>query len=161
MRKTVLYPSLLCVAIVAVLFVPNARADGGAFVIQPKQDVVENWNANVGWSYTNVWGNFSANAPVDFFITDPSGTNLVSYNDTSSTTFNFVPQGSGTYQLHMANTHSTENVTVALNYHVGLGTVSSVRLTSGRQPRGLVPQQPRNHLQMTMTLLQTTPTQST
>lgn len=119
-----MFPSLLCVALVAVLCVPNAKADGGTFTIQPRHEVKEEWNANAGWSYISMSGTISANGSIDFFVIDPSGAKLLSYNDTNSTNFSFAPQKNGTYMLYIVNPSAMENVTAVLTYGVDLKTVS-------------------------------------
>jgi hypothetical protein len=117
MKKTLLFPSLLCIAIVAVLFVPDTNARGRICVIQPNHEVTENVNATItSTSSVSVAGKISTNSSIDFYVTNPSGAILLSYPATNDTSFDFALKENGTYQMHLVNTHSTENVTVVLTY---------------------------------------------
>jgi hypothetical protein len=53
LKKTfALFLSLLCIAIVAVLFIPNANVRGGTFVVQPTHEVTENVNVTTASAKT-------------------------------------------------------------------------------------------------------------
>jgi len=129
MRKTLLFPTLLCIAIVAGLFVPNVSARGGTFVIQPKQEAIEEANATIySGSSVSVTGKIMANGSIDFYVTSPSGALLLSYTATNDTGFSFAPHENGTYLMHLANTHSTENVTALLTYGFNYVMTSYINL---------------------------------
>jgi hypothetical protein len=132
-KAFIFFLALLCIAIAAVLSVPNAHATRVTFLIQPGQQAIEEWNATPGWLYTGVFGNFSASGPIDFYITDQSGAKLLSYTDTNDTNFSFAPQQNGSYQMHFANAYSNENASVVLSYGVGYLTVAHVTEQFGSQ----------------------------
>lgn len=132
MKEAHIVIGFLVVVLGVVFFIPSANARSATLIIQPKQETIEEFNATTGnaWS-VSIAGKVLANNSIDFYATDPSGAKLLSYNDTSNTTFSFAPQENGTYQLHIANTYSTENVTAELSYGFGYETTSNLNLNVG------------------------------
>jgi hypothetical protein len=131
MKKLLLFPSLLSIAVVAVLFIPHANARGGTFLIQPKQEIVEEVDPFGNIPPFGVAGRISASSSIDFYVTSPSGGKLLSYIATNDTNFSFTEQENGTYEIHLANTHSTGNVTVVLTYGLVFETTSSLNINVG------------------------------
>lgn len=101
-------------------FINSVNARGGVFVVEPMQEEIEEIELTVSdKTSANVCGDFSVNDDfIDFYVTSPSGIMLLCYNKTTFNRFNFTAVENGTYIMHLANTWSTNNVTVILNYGV-------------------------------------------
>jgi len=117
MRKRELMFFLLAVFLVGS-FIGNVSARGDVFVVDPTQEVIETIELAVSdMTSADVCGNFSViDGFIDFYVTSPSGIVLLCYNKTAFNRFNFAAVENGTYVMHLANTWSTNNVTVTLNY---------------------------------------------
>lgn len=98
----------------------NVNARGDVFVIEPMQEVTESVEFTLSDVLSaDVSGNMSViDGFIDFYVTSPSGKNVLYYNKTTFTSFNFIVMENGTYTLHLANTWSANNVTATLNYGV-------------------------------------------
>jgi hypothetical protein len=84
------------------------------FVIEPSKEATQNVESNGCQSIT---GNVSAiGGNIDFYITDPSGTTLLCYENILVADFNISTTQNGTYILHMVNRWSLNNITVELSY---------------------------------------------
>lgn len=84
------------------------------FVIEPSKEVIQNvqtdWCKSIGGNVSVDGGN------IDFYVTDPSGTTLLRYENISFINFKFNTTQNGTYIIHLANRCSANNVTATLFY---------------------------------------------
>jgi len=92
----------------------NARAQR-VFVIQPSEMVAENVQVTDGCQ--SIAGNVSVvGGVIDFYVTDPSETTILWYENVSFKDFSVNTIQKGTYLIHLANRGSIDNVTATLFY---------------------------------------------
>ena len=92
------------------------NADTGTFQIQPLQQQTITLNLNNGDSVT---GTVVVNGQgvIDFWISDPQGTNATNYSNVGQTGFSMNAQTSGNFTLHMFNTSTNSSVSATINYN--------------------------------------------
>jgi hypothetical protein len=92
----------------------SARAQG-AFVIQPSKGVTQSVQVTDGCQ--SIAGNVSVvGGVIDFYITDPSGTTILQYENVSFKDFSVNTTQNGTYLIHLTNRWSIDNVSATLSY---------------------------------------------
>lgn len=85
------------------------------FVIEPSREATQNVECPNGCQ--SIGGNVSAvGGSIDLYITDPSRTTVLQYENISFVDFNVSTPQNGTYVIHLANRLSVSNVTAALFY---------------------------------------------
>ena len=92
------------------------NADTGTFQIQPLQQQTITLNLNNGDSVT---GTVVVNGQgvIDFWISDPQGTNVTNYGNVGQTGFSMNAQTSGNFTLHMFNPDANSSVSATINYN--------------------------------------------
>jgi hypothetical protein len=120
MRKTTKLCLILLPVSVLMLafFVSVARASNRSFVIAPMQEAVEKVNLGVS---DQVVGNLSISSGyIDFFIVNPSGVTVQTFQNVTSVSFNFEADENGNYSMRLNNTYQAYDVTVELDYGVSM-----------------------------------------
>ena len=104
---------------VSMLTINMTHAVSRTVSVAPGEEEVENIGLKVA---DEVSGKISvvgdSSDDINFFITDPDGKVVVSFNRVSLTSFRFKASKEGIYTLHFDNTFSAEPKTVTFNYDV-------------------------------------------
>jgi hypothetical protein len=109
---------LFLVTILALCLANRVGAVNTTLIVQPRQEAVEKVSLAVSdASSARVVGNMSSDNNVKFYITSPSGSILLSRNETTYTPFEFTATENGTYELHVDNENSN-NTSVELGYSI-------------------------------------------
>jgi filamentous hemagglutinin family protein len=129
MRKTIKHYLILLVSVLMLaFFVSVARASNRSFVIGPMQEAVENVDLGVS---DQVFGNLSvSDGCIDFFIVNPSGVTVQTFQNVSSVSFNFVADENGNYSMRLNNTYQAYDVTAELDYAVSREFVFQERVNA-------------------------------
>lgn len=92
----------------------NVQASS-VFIIEPSRETTQNVECPNGCQ--SMGGNVSTvGGSIDLYITDPSGTTVLQYENISFVDFNVSTPQNGTYIIHLANRLSASNVTATLFY---------------------------------------------
>jgi hypothetical protein len=112
----------LCVVLLLVLKTQAVDASGDIFVIEPKQQAIEEVNLSTGAGVSSelVGDLFVTNGSIDFWITAPSGIVLVNESNIADSRFSFFAKENGSHTMHLSNSYLTQNVTVTLKYGVNM-----------------------------------------
>jgi hypothetical protein len=98
-----------------VALVGSVRASTSVFVIEPSTEVAQNVECPNGCQ--SIGGNVSVvGGSIDFYVTDPSGTSVLRYENTSFVDFGVDTVQNGTYVIHLVNRLSINNVNATLFY---------------------------------------------
>lgn len=85
------------------------------FVIEPSRETTQDVECPKGCQ--SIGGNVSTvGGSIDLYITDPSGTTVLQYENISFVDFKVNTPQNGTYVIHLANRLSVSNVTATLFY---------------------------------------------
>ena len=110
--------SLLVTALVFLL-IPAVRATAESFTVHAGQEEIKPLSLaaedHVQIRFT-VTG--QATNVLDFYITDPNGNTIVTFQSTGNVNYAFVCSQEGEYRLHFSNAASTEDKLVSLDYEV-------------------------------------------
>jgi len=105
---------VMFVSLLFLLALIGSVQANSVFVIEPSKEVTQSvqtdWCKSIGGNVSVDGGN------IDFYVTDPSGTTLLSYENISFINFKFNTTQNGTYVIHLANRWSANNVTATLFY---------------------------------------------
>lgn len=95
---------------------------GGVFVLEPNQEATDRIYLTVS---SEAVGTVLVNnsLPIDFWVTDPSGTMLLGYDRFGNISFRFVADKNGNYTMHLKNAYQAQNVTVVLDYSLNFVVV--------------------------------------
>jgi len=111
-----LLTGLLSAFLLLGLMTGLAEATQETFTIGSMREVTRTVNATLSGNMT---GSFSSlNGTIDFFITDPDNSVLLSCNGTMGSRFNLTFFKRGEYTMHFSNPESYANKTVKLDYGV-------------------------------------------
>jgi len=109
-KRIMLVSSLLLL----LALIGNVQASS-VFVIEPSREATQNVECPDGCQ--SIGGNVSTvGGSIDLYITDPSGTTVLQYENISFVDFNVSTPQNGTYVIHLANRLSVSNVTATLFY---------------------------------------------
>jgi len=109
-KRIMLVSSLLLL----LALIGNVQASS-VFVIEPSREATQNVECPNGCQ--SIGGNVSTvGGSIDLYITDPSGTTVLQYENISFVDFNVSTPQNGTYVIHLANRLSVSNVTATLFY---------------------------------------------
>lgn len=102
------------------MFVAVATADNASFTVQPQKEHVITLSLH---GTDSVSGSFSVasnnETGINFYISDPQGKTILTYNNVLQRSFTFTAESTGNYQLHFDNSLSSAySKTVALNYNI-------------------------------------------
>ena len=110
--------SLLATALV-LLFIPAVRATAESFTVHAGQEEIKPINlatddhVQIRFTVTGQTTNM-----IDFYVTDPNGNTIVTFDNTGNVNYAFVCSQEGEYRLHFSNAASTEDKLVSLDYEV-------------------------------------------
>lgn len=121
--------SLLLVASVLLLLIMVGSAQAqSVFIIQPSEEATQSVQVTDGCK--SFAGNLTViDGMVDFYITDPSGTTILQYENVSYTDFSVNTTLNGIYLIHLANRISVGNVTASLYYGRNFSFAESVTIS--------------------------------
>lgn len=102
------------------MFFSMAAADNASFVVQPQKEHVITLSLH---ATDSVSGSFSVTSNdeigIDFYIIDPQGKVILTYNNVFQRSFTFIAESTGDYLLHFDNSLSSAySKMVALNYNI-------------------------------------------
>lgn len=102
------------------MFVAIAAADNASFIVQPQKEHVVTLSLH---ETDSVSGSFSVasndETGINFYVSDPQGTTILTYNNVLQRSFAFTAESTGDYLLHFDNSLSSSlGKTVALNYNI-------------------------------------------
>ena len=121
---------LLPISVLMLVFcISLAEARGGSFVIGSMQGAVENVDLGIS---DQVFGNLSvSDGCIDFFIVNPSGVTVQTFQNVTGVSFNFEADENGNYSMRLNNTYQAHDVTVELKYGVNMIVTSQVNMNVG------------------------------
>jgi hypothetical protein len=123
----------IVIIVLSVFFVNPAHATAISFTVPAGQDVTKTIDLQTEDRVTikfTVTG--QASNVIDFYILDPAGTIMQTFNGTGNVNYSFICSKEGTYELHFSNVGSSEDKLVSLDYeaeHYILGMPQMLFLT--------------------------------